>query len=65
MMHNSRQPISCVRAANFLHLLSRFLRTCAADQQQCVKAPLLLDVTQADKGRAGVELAGLAPGDNP
>lgn len=66
MMHNSRQPISCVRAADFLHLLSCFLRTCAADPAAACQSPtLLLDVTQADMGRAGLDLAGLAPRDNP
>lgn len=68
MMHNSRQPIGCVRAADFLHLLSCFLRTCAADPvaaAACQSPVLLLDVTQADMGRAGVDLAGLTPRDSP
>lgn len=66
-MQNSRQPISCIRAANFLHLLSYVLITCAADPAAACQSPtLVLDVTQVGGGgRAEVDLAELAPRDNP
>lgn len=66
MMQNSRPPISCVRAANLLHSLSCLPKTAAADPAAACQSPALLpDVAQAGAGRAGVDLAVLAPRDNP